>query len=90
MVSQWHTHSGILTVAYSQWHRKWVLLEVLWQLNLIHVHPILCFVFIFVFSHPFDRVDEAFITACLYLNDHMDEMGNLNDDMVINVCVFNY
>ncbi|XP_031419117.1 KN motif and ankyrin repeat domain-containing protein 2-like isoform X2 [Clupea harengus] len=27
------------------------------------------------------RVDEAFITACLYLNDHMDEMGNLNDDM---------
>ncbi|XP_062382780.1 KN motif and ankyrin repeat domain-containing protein 4-like isoform X2 [Sardina pilchardus] len=26
-------------------------------------------------------VDEAFIAACLYLRDHMDEMANLNDDM---------
>ncbi|XP_076151422.1 KN motif and ankyrin repeat domain-containing protein 3-like isoform X1 [Alosa pseudoharengus] len=28
-----------------------------------------------------NRVDEAFIAACLYLRDHMDEMANLNDDM---------
>ncbi|KAL2097763.1 hypothetical protein ACEWY4_006970 [Coilia grayii] len=26
-------------------------------------------------------VEEAFIVACLYLKDHMDEMANLNDDM---------
>lgn len=36
-----------------------------------------------VLLHLSDRVDEAFIAACLYLKDHMDEMANLNADMVI-------
>ncbi|XP_063075747.1 KN motif and ankyrin repeat domain-containing protein 2-like isoform X3 [Engraulis encrasicolus] len=30
------------------------------------------------FNH---RVDDAFIAACLYLKDHMDEITNLNDEM---------
>lgn len=38
---------------------------------------------IIMLLHISDRVDEAFITACLYLKDHMDEMANLNADMVI-------
>lgn len=37
---------------------------------------------IVVLCYLSDRVDEAFITACLYLKDHMDEMTNLDADMV--------